>query len=608
MVEGRQTEHESSSQNLLKALRRLNLKDEAASFGGYILIVAALTLSISMLVSVGPAFQYYSLSLIRSDAPSIYGSAYNDSLIRFPHISDWLAAGFHWQFLTIAALVVVSTIRCRTARKLFAFSSLAFFFTLTANDFLFAIINSELSTGYALENIVANALGGPLLAFATVTFVAIADLSFVHVSGPTMWRQSIGALIIIIVGACSNITLFYSAEFFYRPVPVKLDVVFDYPVSGSIGRGSIKDKTPSFQLFPSSMSNSTIHWRGRTPEGTESVQWTSNSQDKFSATVELFGDCIEDRLDVSKSIKENARLFNDVNRFSVSSNPGFSSISTLDSPSMSARLVSAFGKLQTFWLDREAENQRVKITQFAPNDATISIWNHSDAFTIFINVPLFAESEKGIVSAARALQFSLNGLEYTVQSIPSGAPRDSILKCRSLPLRNILSAHLTSISEGLNYLGALIRVTKRLSPKSIYGVDDNEIKIVVGNGLVSIIQSIDDIARRHEAGTADFLNFLGNVASLDIDGGSIAIRSIDHYAAFGKFVGRFEQSGQLRFSGVAKALWREQARVNPTKWERLSWEPRLSILGIVAAALGSVAGLFLKCMKNDTTFSWLATK
>ena len=81
-------------------------------------------------------------------------------------------------------------------------------------------------------------------------------------------------------------------------------------------------------------------------------------------------------------------------------------------------------------------------------------------------------------------------------------------------------------------------------------------------------------------------------------------RPIDGYNAFGEFTGSFESSTKLRFSGRAKALWKNAARVNPTKWERLSWEQRLAIVTAIFSILGSIAGYIVIQIRNDADIDW----
>ena len=617
MIGGKWQSFRKTLSSRLQAPLRIRSGYEVTVLIGLVLALSVLTASLSLLVSTGPNIQHYLLSLIYSDAPSIYGSAYQDSLNRFPHLSDWLRASLYWPFILMSAIIAATAIFFPTARKLFLFSSLVSFFTLTTNDLLVAVITDRFSTGYVFENIIANAAGGILIGFTIIVIVSLANLCFVHASGPIIWRHLIAALTAILVGISLNTVVYYIADFFYRPLSVKLDVVFDHPFYGHVGpaptdtdtkaskietRGG--SKTP-FTLFPSEINDATIHWTGRTYEEGELVGWTSTSKDTFDISVEFFADCAPNSPDLSKSIKENEKKFTNIRTFGISLDVGLNRISTLGLPAISGRLATHFDTPLMFWLDRDENNKNLKTTQFVGKDAKLSIWNHTNDLAIFVSAPLATASKDGVIGTARTLTLSIDNTNYSTRSTPSAGARSSALNCRSLPLKGWPAKQGTAVPEKISQLSTLIRIVRRISPESIYGADDNELTVAGGNGWVAVTQPVEQMSESHTRGAADFLSFRGSVASLDVDDKSIAPRSIDHYIAFGEFIGQFERSGQLRFSGVAKALWKEQARINPTKWERLSWEQRIYILGIAVSILGAIASLFLTQIKNDTTFQWL---
>src|ERR1700733_8638022 len=87
---------------------------------------------------------------------------------------------------------------------------------------------------YLFENVIADAVGGALLAFILTAVLIVGNLCLVHLPGRQVWRRLVAGFVTIIAGGSLNSAIFYAAEFFYSPVPVKLDVVLDYPVGGNI--------------------------------------------------------------------------------------------------------------------------------------------------------------------------------------------------------------------------------------------------------------------------------------------------------------------------------------------------------------------------------------
>jgi hypothetical protein len=87
----------------------------------------------------------------------------------------------------------------------------------------------------------------------------------------------------------------------------------------------------------------------------------------------------------------------------------------------------------------------------------------------------------------------------------------------------------------------------------------------------------------------------------------VSTRPIDGFFAFGEFASDFESSGRLRFVGMAKSLRKNSTRMNPTKWERLSWGERTYILGILLAIFGPIAGYVAIQIKNNAKIEWLSS-
>ena len=188
-------------------------------------LFVAFIVSFSLILSVGPNIQYFTFSLISSDAPTVYASAYQDSLVRFPDLREWLLAGLDWRFLLIAAVVVVFSIRRKTAQAVLASSALATFISLTIHDGLIGIFSHNLSAAYMLENVIADAIGCGLLAFIFVGVLTVAHVCILNLPGSKLLRQLIVATVVLIVGLSTNAAAFYSAAFFYKAVTVRLDVV-----------------------------------------------------------------------------------------------------------------------------------------------------------------------------------------------------------------------------------------------------------------------------------------------------------------------------------------------------------------------------------------------
>src|SRR5579871_3934570 len=59
-------------------------------------IVLPYALSVAFITSIGPQLQQYVLRILSSDAPSLYGAVYDETIAQFPTLPGWLAYGFSW--------------------------------------------------------------------------------------------------------------------------------------------------------------------------------------------------------------------------------------------------------------------------------------------------------------------------------------------------------------------------------------------------------------------------------------------------------------------------------------------------------------------------------
>jgi hypothetical protein len=608
-------------QNLLMKLEALRSKFQWSGFGSadlrslavWILSTVPLSVSLSLVISTGPTIQSYLFSLIRSDAPSIYGSAYQDHLVKFPNLQQWLMTGLSWPFLLTAAAIVCFSLRRRGARQVFISSVLASFVALSIHDLLAGIFEHAISAAYLLENVVADAVGAALLALILMITLVAGNLCFVNLRGPSIWRQLVTGVAVLIVGVCLNSATFYFVEFFYRPVPVKLDVVLDYPVSGTIAAeanqneaGNAEDQP--FRLFPPKIDDTVIHWISPDDENRFTAEWRllSNAV-AFDATIEFYADCFNDQIGTATSVQGHQVRIIGLNSLSLSLDPGASEFGTVSLAKMSGSLVTDFGTPTLFSLDIEAGSKRIKITEFVQKNALLKVRNDGRALGFYVNAPLMAAKEQGIAAKGRSLLIKVDGKSYSVEAEkPRAGKKFGELECKSLEPKGILKQERAIIAGASSYLGALVRIVRRPATNSVYGIEDNLLEVFGGNGWVSLTRPSEQAIGRSKRGKVELVAFKGNIASLDIDNQSKPGRPIDQYTAFGEFTGDFEDSAKVRFSGRALALWKNAARVNPTKWERLSWEQRLAILGAIFSVLGSVVGYIAMQIRKNINITWRA--
>jgi hypothetical protein len=576
-----------------------------------------LTVTLSLVISTGPEIQRYALALIRSDASSIYGPAYQDSLARFPSLGQWMAACLQMPFLVTSALIVVFSFGGRGARSVFVSGVLVSYLVLVVIDIVAGFSSGAISGAYILENLTANAVGAVIVAFVLIAIMVVAHLCFVNLSGPPLLRGSGAACVAILLGICINATVYYTTDFFYRPIPVQLDVILDAPVTGSIGSAGrnedrktsprAKDDPQPFQIFPGTVADGSLRWNSPADDTKFAVKWSKLARTgTFDVTIEFFADCFADGMNSSPSVDDHVVKIQNVSDLEISLDAGAAEFGTLDRAKMSGKLVTEFGSLGLFSLDSDSGSRTSKTTVFVGKSTELSIRSDGRSVGFYINAPLFSTSGSGIAASGRTMTVRVDGRAYAIEAAKPRTTSKTIgeLACRSVDALGAVKRDRAKVGRADVYTGAVIRVEKRPAPSAIFGVEESMMQVLGGNGWISFARPTASRAAGERSGFADFLAFKGNVVSMDVDKSSTTARPIDEYHAFGEFTGSFEDSAKMRFAGVAKAFWKNGSRENPTKWEKLTWERGGPLLAAVISMLAGIIGFTAIRIRNDVQIDW----
>jgi hypothetical protein len=131
-----------------------------------------------------------------------------------------------------------------------------------------------------------------------------------------------------------------------------------------------------------------------------------------------------------------------------------------------------------FWLDRETESKRAKITQFvADKNPTMTIWNGVRHLDFFVNALLAAAVEEGADASGRTITFRINDKNYSIGSEkPQTKAEDAELTCRTLAPNLIEDRAI--VAGAHSYFGALIRISRNPLSDQIYRRKDSKLKVL----------------------------------------------------------------------------------------------------------------------------------
>jgi hypothetical protein len=116
----------------------------------------------------------------------------------------------------------------------------------------------------------------------------------------------------------------------------------------------------------------------------------------------------------------------------------------------------------------------------------------------------------------------------------------------------------------------------------------------------------NEALQQSESGALDFLSLSGNVLNLNVDGAARTITPGDDYSAVGDFEASFDQGGKVKLVGSARMFWKNESRINPTRWERLTWDVRALLITLGGTLFGGpLAYMFIAAVRKNSVITWL---
>lgn len=567
------------------------------------LALISLTVCLSFVLSTGPLLQKHALSLVNSHEVFIYGSAYKESLIHFPTLSDWLSLGLEWRFLMMAGLII-ATMRGSSVRHIFVATIVSTFVVLTIGDFAFGLFRAELTAQYLFENIIANLFGALLVAKLMTGLLIGCDLCLRYGPGSAGQRNAMAGGFSIATGVLVATAIYYLSALFYNPLPVKIVAYLDHPFSGALRPAregdyqespfTEEEKPRPFSLFPSGKTDATAHWQN--PAGELMTNWSlgdkkSSEESVFNAAIRLFSGCGSIAEVEALKAPDEAYYISNVRELAVWFDEGPTEFESGVKGRFGGRFDLERNEVLSYWTDQDDETKKIRFTQFIAEQTELRYSDASYPITFYLNATHVSGLDRESISLkARTLHIRADG---HVRSITFKQPVLSALSTLDCVAVDSSSAFSNGdiLTPGSNLSsGVLIRVEEEVDGTTFPTIGHGLLRVSGDGGWIAVRALDASSLRNRDLGWASFLNFQGNVVALEIEGSPIPVSPFDTFTAIGRIQGTLAESGQVRFAGLASAFFRDQARLNSTKWERLTWEIRLLLL----SALGSSFGLLTK--------------
>lgn len=570
------------------------------SLNAWVTVAVPMALCLSQIVAVGPTLQETIVGLLNGDAPSIYGTAYKDSLVAFPTLGKWLLLGFHWLYVLMAALPIIYGLHATRFSELIVRVSVGTFLVLCATDVLFGLIDNTLTFSSLFVNLGANFVGSILIGGLLGAIFWVYE-RLRHAVAPK-FADVTGMATLILLGTMVSALCYFVLAYFYKPLSASFEVIAKAPTQGGyLGKldnkeGASRDeRTVRFSALPDGAKGG----RGEAmiPSGMTAIDWQSNEPSRsFDLAVDFYSDCAQPN-DI-RSLPGNLTSIRrqNVKSFKMGADKGVNQLIIAEDPEN--QFSYSTNTPNFFWL-KSAEGKQAKttISFFGGEDATLTN-RGSDSQLFYLNVTLLShgkENAGGRVSP-RTIKFLIDGKEMALTfQRPRALDPNGQLQCKTFKVDVPTDAQDESnrtlgVPKGTIIVGARIGI----KPRPTKSVDEfreaaNTLRVRKASGWSEVADINSSALQGQYLGEAELLFIENGLAELKIDGSTVSTRPTDQFVAIGEIEGRYQQDLSLHIRGEAKAMWLDSKRRNPTRWERLPVEVQIFAMTAAIAVLGGLA-------------------
>ncbi len=612
------------------AFRISNLRaDRLLNLLAWLFVLLSFVLSVSFILSTGPIVQKYIYSLLQSDVPSVYGSLYKDAIVNFPDLTTWLQGAFDWMMLPLSFIVAISIlyfVQGRTTFYFFVVASIATFVVLMLADIIMGILgisDNSLSVKYIIENVVANFIGSFLASFTLVFVLTISNYCYKYSRGSQQVRALMAGIVSIIMGMIFSVAIFFVADFFYRPLPSKIEAVIGQPIRGiffsdpkdakKAGEkfSSYDEKIKPFKLFPEEVKNADLRWWGHS-NGRFVANWKSNSiVPIYDLAVTFVVDCYADEINSVKSTAEHTVHFNGVKRLNISIDNGSTSFSTLKNEKVSGQIEVTSPDPRLFSISVINDGRDIEFQQFVRDNPALVFHNHKDELAFFVNASLFSFDDRDdrVAGADRRFTIGIDGSDYIVFARRSLEERSDqtigSLNCRSVAAGDALNVRNVNLKGFKNFFGVVVRLSRSRFRAPLKEGMRGTLKVTDELADVSLILPKSGLSDHKGSGYLSYAGLAGDISVSDTIDPPLKFFPLKQLDVMGEFLGEYDGPAKLRVSGEALLIWKNRTRGNRTKWERIGWESRAFLLTILGS-VGFLATWIGMRIKSDEDIEFLS--
>ncbi|WP_132563059.1 hypothetical protein [Rhizobium sullae] len=565
--------------------------------------VLALAMAIALILAAGPFLQDAMMGVLNGNSLSIYEAVHGTKIVQFPSLMNWLADALRPSYLLIGIVSAVCAVAARSPREMFTRVALSAFCGLELNDFIWSLTYGSIALEPLVEATVANLLGAAVLSILCVSGAEIAERVASAMTSVTLFGIFVGSSTLLLLGLLFTSALFYIGDFFFRPLPVRIDASIGAPLNAAFATRDehISQDNHAFKLFPSRLDAPLITWSD--PDSNISGDWQALSPGtKFAATIEILSGCLESTW-VDEKIAPNAPYqAEDVKHISISFDKGASDFWLFDSDRGPAVLNLETVPASPFGIEKATTPDKLRLWQFIGDESKLVYRGSDDKLSFYIGKKILSSNDDVIETVPTSVRLEIDDKHYDISLVPLKPKPNDTIACKSLPTRKAVIGGATTLPGSALNVG--IRIT--IDAEDLDGTIRKETSSLTTTGSSGWI-TLDGVDKQ------DFENADGGILSmfeaqgevrLDVNGVAQTVRPIDRFIAEGIFGSLNYEDGRIRLYGTADALTKDLVRQNPTKFETAQILDLLTLVMPVAVLIGGLLMPFRRRLNSNVPFTW----
>lgn len=558
-----------------------------------ILAFISLSVAIAAVLTSGPMVTELVSAILNGDSATIYTAAWGHELIIFPSLGEWFFGEFSAVAAAAGCIVALAllTLNANNPRAVFAITTITGGVALSLFDLLFLTYNDEFTFKAVFTVTTFNFIGSAALGAIISLALSVGALLANRMEVPERWRVPfIGMLSVLLCGVVTT-GAYYVCDFFFRPLPVQIDLTLSTGARGSIVAHEPSTKGQGFKIIPPKTDPETVKWSS--PDGNLQAKWTASLQKaRFDMSVDLFSGCFDSAALLDRKPVSSFKL-QDVREVSAGFKEGAKTL-VLFGGGKTGTIDINRDSAVNFGIDRDEATKKNQVWEFV-NLAKLQYDSRDDVVFLLDTYTLDLDNGEIVETRPVILQLMADGKVYDIKLEGPATSPDTLIACKQLSASRAFQKGAAKLPKAA--VSVTARITLRAQPTTyIFQRDTSRLVVAGGDGWIELTDIDDETLERSEGGRAALVQTTGEVL-LEVNGvAEPSPKASDAYLVVGDLIGRYEKQGHLRFTGVADRLYKNSMRRNPTKFEG-GLAGQLTLLGgALLTALSSAVFLFTKAI------------